>query len=334
MVLIGFLTFIGLGYLLPMPPRWVLLRVGLLFAALTWVFLYLKSPALSFFLAALLGFLLFHQPLEVYVAALIGEAQSLTVFMIVLFGGTLAVVSRQDLLEDLARRPHVHPGSPDQSRLHDEAAVFCLLRRFDRWIQRSSASKVRQGLLIFLLALTNFVSSTTAVLLFKSLWAPGKVDFLTRQDDRALAAGILCLCMSGVLLVYFYIGTGWMMSGWWLFFTDNVSNSNVDFIPKVPVGVYLYGLLSFMHGFWLIFGRPHSPARIDPEPVEDVPGATATGFVSVPANRLRRSGRQHLCRVQMLAHRTTGGFARFECGAATFATRATGGGDRPALWGA
>lgn len=142
--------------------------------------------------------------------------------------------------------------------IRDEAAVFCLLRRFDRWIQRRSASKVRQGLLLFFLALTNFVSSTTAVLLFKSLWASGKADFLTQQDDRALAAGILSLCMSGVLLVYFYTGTGWMMSGWWLFFTDNVSKSKVEFIPRWPVGVYLYGLLSFMHGFWLIFGRPRA----------------------------------------------------------------------------
>lgn len=146
--------------------------------------------------------------------------------------------------------------------IRDEAAVFCLLRRFDRWIQRRSASKVRQGLLLFFLALTNFVSSTTAVLLFKSLWASGKADFLTQQDDRALAAGILSLCMSGVLLVYFYTGTGWMMSSWWLFFTDHVSKSNVELIPRWPVGFYLYGLLSFMHGFWLIFGRSRAFDRM------------------------------------------------------------------------
>jgi hypothetical protein len=136
MVLIGFLAFVGLGYLLPMTSMWVLLRVGLLFAVLTWVFLYLKTPVLSFFLAALLGLLLFHAPLDVYISALIGQAQSITVFLIVLFGGTLAVVSRQDLLEELAHRPNIDPRSPAQSRLHDEAAVFCLLRRFDRWIQR------------------------------------------------------------------------------------------------------------------------------------------------------------------------------------------------------
>ena len=121
---------------------------------------------------------------------------------------------------------------------------------------------MRQGLLLFFLALTNFVSSTTAVLLFKSLWASGKADFLTQQDDRALAAGILSLCMSGVLLVYFYTGTGWMMSSWWLFFTDHVSKSNVESIPRWPVGVYLYGLLSFMHGFWLIFGRSRAFDRM------------------------------------------------------------------------
>jgi len=75
MVLIGFLACVGLGYLLPMTPMCVLVRIGLLFGGLIWVFLYLNTPALSFFLAALLGLLLFHQPLEVYVAALIGQAQ-------------------------------------------------------------------------------------------------------------------------------------------------------------------------------------------------------------------------------------------------------------------
>ena len=50
--------------------------------------------------------------------------------------------------------------------------------------------------------LANFVSSASAVLFFKSLWAPGQEDFLTREEDRALAAGILCLYMSRVLLIY------------------------------------------------------------------------------------------------------------------------------------
>jgi hypothetical protein len=146
MVLIGFLACVGLGYLLPMTPMCVLLRIGLLFGGLIWVFLYLNTPALSFFLAALLGLLLFHQPLEVYVAALIGQTQSLTVFMLVLFGGTLAVVSRQGLLHHsrapvqialgLRQSRFSHPagrpgsGGRDTLSVHEWGAARLFLHRY------------------------------------------------------------------------------------------------------------------------------------------------------------------------------------------------------------
>jgi hypothetical protein len=151
----------------------------------------LKSAALSFFLAALLGLLLFQQPLDVYVQQLFTQARSPTVFLIVLFGGTLAVVSRQDLLEALLRLRGAAHRSPEQARLRNEAAVFCLLRRFDRWTQRTVTSHLWRGVSVFCLTLANFVSSAPAVLFFKALWAPGQEDFVTQAEDRALAAGIL-----------------------------------------------------------------------------------------------------------------------------------------------
>jgi hypothetical protein len=193
-MLVGVLGVVALGFL-PAGPIWVLLRLVVLLSVLAWVFARLKSAALSFFLGALLGLLLFQQPLDAYVQQLFKQAQSSTVFLIVLFGAALAVVSRQDLLEAVLRLRGIAHLNPEQTRLHNEAAVFCLLRRFDAWTQRTVASPLGRGVLVFCLALANFASSAPAVLFFKSLWAPGQEDFLTREEDRALAAGILCLCM-------------------------------------------------------------------------------------------------------------------------------------------
>jgi hypothetical protein len=192
-MLIGVLGVAALGFL-PAGPIWVLLRLVVLLGILAWVFATLKSAALSFFLGALLGLLLFQQPLDAYVQQLFKQAQSATVFLIVLFGATLTVVSRQDLLEAFLRLRGIAHLSPEQARLHNEAAVFCLLRRFDAWIQRTVTSPLGRGMLVFCLALANFVSSAPAVLFFKSLWAPGQEDFLTQEEDRAL-----------VLLCYFRI---------------------------------------------------------------------------------------------------------------------------------
>jgi len=200
--------------------------------------------------------MLFQMPLHQYVEILYGQAKSFTVFMVVLFGGTLAVVSRQDLIEASARLKGFNQ-DPEQARLRNEAAVFCLLQRFGGWIERTFASKIWRCVFLLFLVLANFVSSAAAVRFFKSLWAPTQDDFVNREQDRALAAGILCMCIAGVLLLF--TGADHMMSIWWLFFIENISNP--DFVPTWPVAVYLYGLLSYVHGFWLVFGRCRQQAE-------------------------------------------------------------------------
>ena len=70
-MLIGVLGVVALGFL-PAGPLWVLLRLVVLLSALAWVFARLKSAALSFFLGALLGLLLFQQPLDAYVQGSVG----------------------------------------------------------------------------------------------------------------------------------------------------------------------------------------------------------------------------------------------------------------------
>src|SRR5262245_41267842 len=86
---------------LPGTPLWMLLRLGLLVAGLLWSFRMRQCSTLACFLRPLLAFLLWHQPLGACVRQLAEQASASTVFLIGLFGGTRAVVSRQDLLDAL-----------------------------------------------------------------------------------------------------------------------------------------------------------------------------------------------------------------------------------------
>jgi hypothetical protein len=262
-VLLGVLCVAALGRI-PTTPAGIVLRLALLLGGLLWAFRTLHTPTLAFFLGTLLALLLFHKPLDLYVHKLAGQARSLIVFLIVLFGGTLAVVSRQDLLDALPPATATRHSS-EQTRLYHAVAVFCLLQRFAIWIQRSRLSLFLRGGLVFLLVLANFVSSGPAVLFFKSLWASPTADFRMHEADRALAAGILCLCTSGALLLY--TGEGQFMSPWWLFYTE-VAEPRC--LPPWPVAGYLYGLLSFVHGVWLIFGRSRTAGVMDQMSAADV----------------------------------------------------------------
>jgi hypothetical protein len=264
-VLLGVAVLGGLGCL-PQTPLWVGIRLLLLLAGLLWAFRAFQTPALAFCLSTLLVLLLFQQPLGSYVIALYQQAQSPAVFMIVLFGGALLVVSRQDLLEALAQATEPMRRSPEYPRLEQEAAVVCLLRRFDAWIQHKGTIPILREALLFVLVLINFVSSSMTVLFFKSLWASPQADFRTQAADQALAAGILCFCICGGLLVYV---PGVIASPSWLFFATAMGPNNTAF-PQYPIAVYLYGIFSFVHGLCLIFGRPCPSGATDQMPTRDL----------------------------------------------------------------
>lgn len=196
------------------------------------------STALSFGLASLVALLVFGSPLGLYVERLFGQASDLTVFMIVLFGAVLALLSRQDLLERLAARP-------DDDALGREAAALCLLRRLSDRVQQGRPSHLKRGLLLLFLTLVNFVSSVPAVLLFRSLWGRSRTGLVSDPVGRAQAAGILCLCTTGVLV----LTTPSISSTWWIFFNGMAGD---DWRPTWPLGVWFYAVASFAHGYWLL----------------------------------------------------------------------------------
>jgi len=252
------LALLGLGQLLSATGdgAWtLLLRLTLVFGAV-WLGLRLLqgSTALAFGLASLVALLVFGQPLGFYTEHLFEQASDLTVFIIVLFGAVLVLVGRQDLLDRQAARQHL--GQTADPTEHDrdldrEVAVFCLLRQISSGVQGLTSSRLGRGLLLLPLALFNFVSSVPSVLLFKSLWVRPGADLVGDPAARSQAAGILCLCTSGVLLV--------LSSTWWVFFNNMAKG---DWTPTPPLGVWLYGLLSYAHGYWLL--TRHGEPRLAP----------------------------------------------------------------------
>jgi hypothetical protein len=220
------------------------------------------ATALAFGLASIATLLLFQLPLGRYTEKLYGQASDLTIFMIVLFGALLFLLSRPDLLERQARRLRMTgTGSlgEEESRLDREVAVLCLLQQFSGAVQGRIGSRPLRGLALLPLALINFVSSATSALLFKSLWAPTRSDLTSDAAGRTQAAGILCLCTTGVLAVNFAP----LLSTWWLFFTGVAGRAWTE---GPPLGVWIYALLSYAHGYWLLtrHGEPSLPL-VEPE---------------------------------------------------------------------
>ena len=269
------IAIFGCAYL----AGWFLPSAVLLFillVALVGLFHVLKSAALAFFLGSLLALILFKIPLMHYTDLLYSQASSLTVFMIILFGGTLALISRSDLPEELKNKPK------DEANVRKKIAVFCLLQRFDALVRRCP-SRFWQMIFLLPLIIANFISSSAAVLFFKTLWVPSASE--NPERNKSMAAGILCLCISGCLMVY---GLGGFKSTWWIFFskmvvkesvdaqpqdhssgqkstqTDGADNHKKTILPKTPVAVLIYAFLSYIHGFSLIFGFKRIPPKPKP----------------------------------------------------------------------
>ena len=223
-----------------------LLLLALLIAFLIFLFHNLKSSTvLVFFLASLLALILFDKSLFDYANWLHRQASSPTIFMIVLFGGALMLISRNDLIEELKK-------DKDSDKLKKEVNTFCLLQRFAKWVKHkfqadNKINSIAKFFLTLIPVLANFVSSAVAVLFFKSLWVPDVSDFVSNEQNRRRAAGILCLCVSGCLFVF----TPWLKSTWWIFFDSTVASENL--MPLIPVAVLLYAFLSYCHGYILIF---------------------------------------------------------------------------------
>ncbi|MDM8541892.1 hypothetical protein QUF90_12460 [Desulfococcaceae bacterium HSG9] len=263
----AFLLKWGVGYVLQSYHFDVPLLMILLIVFLIFLFKKLKSGVLVFFLASLLALILFDKTLFDYAKWLYGQASDTTVFMIILFGGTLALISRTDLIDRLKSEKERNLSRKKLQSLQDEVDTFCLLRRFDKAVQRrfeadTKKNHIAKFFLTLIPVIANFVSSAAAVLFFKSLWTPGLSDFVTDEQNRKRAAGILCLCVSGCLLVFLpCVG---VKSVWWIFFDSTVASENL--MPQIPVAVLLYAFLSYLHGYILIFGSPKKETQQGDEP--------------------------------------------------------------------
>jgi len=216
-----------------------------------------KSLGLAFLLGSLLSLVLFDLPLSKYVDVLGKQIESDIILTILLWGIVLTFLSRGDIrarYEGLARRKTV---SDDlRSDVARQAETFCLLEvlaRYLRTLERRWCGAPRPGvfgryvlspLLMIPGWFASMVEPSLMIMLNKPLWAPGEGDMLATEAKKRLSLGMLCMCTSGALLFYFAP----VQSAWWLFFRDLMDTRPASNLAFFPLGVGLYGLLSFYHG--------------------------------------------------------------------------------------
>lgn len=227
-------------------PRSVLVLLALL--ASVGLARHVGSAQIAFFVGGLASVVLLDVPLAHYVDRLVRAATQADLVLLFLAITCFALVARLDLQRraDAAADTRA-PGAPPAPE-ERFARVLCVFARLHAGVSswRSTAARFVAQLG---LVLAVFVGSQTSVLLFRSLWGGGRDDVATDPSARALAAGILCVCVAGCLAFSPALG---LPSPWWLFYGSTLRQSGLEMlIPPFPAGVLSYALASAVHGIRL-----------------------------------------------------------------------------------
>jgi hypothetical protein len=175
-----------------------------------------------------------------YVQYLYNEASSKSILLIAVCGAVVAALTRGDLLEEISKTDSVKDHEKYIDLAH-QISVFCLFNKLQSLIQR--LKKIFSGLLFLLQNMLVFVSSVVSATTFSAMLKSRTCK--SPEEKRYINAGILCMCVSGCLLMYFG-----MESPWWLFFGGFGKELNVRVV--FPLATLIYALFSFIHGYYLL----------------------------------------------------------------------------------
>ncbi len=248
----GFSAFNNLGFIAAAPQikaaLALLLIVGVSF---------LKIPTdFSFLICGVLGSFIMGIPLSQYTEFLYKQSSSTSIFMMAVSGAVIAAISRNDILDALKQTNRdIEPER--YADLEHQASVFCLFSRLQGFIQKLGKKSRFLAAVVFLLQnILLFVSSVVAAQTFSAMFRSGRKK--SSEESSYKNAGILCMCVSGCLLVFFF-----MKSPWWLFFMGLAKDVTVN----LPIAVVIYAFFSFVHGYHLISkGESLSPAEPEKAP--------------------------------------------------------------------
>ncbi|HEX2945898.1 MAG TPA: hypothetical protein VHT96_08065 [Clostridia bacterium] len=235
--ILGFDAFNHLRFIAATPQIKAILALLLIIAIS-----FLKIPTdFSFLICGILGSFIMGIPLSKYTEFLYKEASSTSIFMMAVSGAVIAAVSRNDILDALKQTNRdIEPER--YADLEQQASVFCLFSRLQGFIQKVKRKSRFLAAVVFLLQnVLLFVSSVVAAQTFSAMFKSGRKK--SAEETSYINAGILCMCVSGCLLVFFF-----MKSPWWLFFLGLAKDVPVEF----PIAVLIYAFFSFIHGYHLI----------------------------------------------------------------------------------
>ncbi|HEX2927114.1 MAG TPA: hypothetical protein VHP38_12800 [Ruminiclostridium sp.] len=200
------------------------------------------STELSFLICGILGSFIMGIPLSGYAEYLFKQASSASIFVIAVSGAVIAALARNDLLESLENTDE-EKEKEKFIDLEQQSSVFCLFSRLQGFILK--IKKTKYSALAFIVFLFQnmllFVSSVVSAQTFSAMLKTKKDE--GNEKNTYINAGILCMCVSGCLLMFFF-----MKSPWWLFFT----NLAKDVPVHLPIAVLIYAFLSFSHGYYLL----------------------------------------------------------------------------------
>lgn len=199
------------------------------------------STEFSFLICGILGSFVMGISLSKYTEYLFKQASSTSIFLIAVSGAVVAALARNDLLDKL-NNTRSAIDKDNYIDVEQQASVFCLFFRLQKFIFKVNQ---KHGIIAFVVFLFQnmllFVSSVVSAQTFSAMLKNDKA--VQYKENNYKNAGILCMCVSGSLLMFFF-----MKSPWWLFFLGLAKDITIRF----PAGVLLYAFFSFAHGYYLL----------------------------------------------------------------------------------
>ncbi len=199
---------------------------------------------ISFLICGILASFILNIPLTEYVGYLWKHAGSQSIFMIAVSAALMSFIARGDLLDrykktDKLKNPDLYIDTERQ------VSIFCLFYKLQQLIEKVRLRSRFFAMLLFLMqSMMLFVSSVVTASTFSTMLKKDSYD--NDYEKNYLNAGILCMCVSGCLLVFFLL-----KSPWWLFFMGFADKQNIS--VTYPISTLLYAIFSFIHGYFLIF---------------------------------------------------------------------------------
>lgn len=197
-----------------------------------------------FLICGIAACLIMKVPLFEYGQIVINKTLVPSMLIIALSGAVVAILVRGDLL-DAIDKVDKNKDVEKYGDLKHQISIFCLFKNLQTYIIKvNKKSRIMAAIIFLFQSMLLFVSSIVSISTLSAMMGTNSKN-RSEEENSYMQAGMLCMCVSGCLLMFFV-----MKSPWWIFFSTAIKDQKISM--EWPVSTLLYAIFSFIHGYTLL----------------------------------------------------------------------------------